>query len=102
MVHIIAKRPYLHIRPFDTPIFSSTHKLVEGVYEFSDLEVIISNSQYFMIFLIICTLRNCSGGKLSFGKLPILEVDGKVLAQSVTILKYVARETGRFEVPVFC
>ena len=48
------------------------------------------------------TLRNCSGGKLPFGKVPILEVDGKVLAQSMTILKYVARETGRFEVPVFC
>lgn len=35
-----------------------------------------------------------ASGKLPFGQLPILEVDGKVLGQSNSIFKYVARETG--------
>ena len=41
---------------------------------------------------------NCSGGKLPFDKLPVLEVDGKTISQSTNILKYVARETGWYYV----
>ena len=40
------------------------------------------------------------GGTLPFGQLPALEVDGKMLAQSLTIFKYVAREVGKW--PFFC
>ena len=41
---------------------------------------------------------NCSGGKLPFDKLPVLEVDGKTISQSTNILKYLARETGWYYV----
>ncbi len=44
------------------------------------------------------TIRNCLGGKLPFDQLPILEVDDKLLTQSTTIFKYVARETGWYEI----
>ena len=42
-------------------------------------------------------LRNFLGGIVPFDQLPILEVDGKILAKSTTICKYVARETGWYE-----
>ena len=35
-----------------------------------------------------------SGGKLPYGQVPILEYDGKILAQTATILKYGGREIG--------
>ena len=35
------------------------------------------------------------GGTLPFGQLPVLEVNGKMLTQSITIFKYVARELGK-------
>ena len=41
------------------------------------------------------------GGKLPFNQLPVLEVDGKFLSQSCTILKYVARETGWYDLSVY-
>ena len=37
------------------------------------------------------------GGKTPFGQLPILEVDGVLISQSNTILRYVAREVGEVE-----
>jgi hypothetical protein len=46
-------------------------------------------------------LRNFLGGIVPFDQLPILEVDGKILAKSATICKYVARETGRYELLVY-
>ena len=36
-----------------------------------------------------------SAGKLPFGQLPVLEVDGSRLAQSVAISRFVANELGR-------
>ena len=35
------------------------------------------------------------GGTFPFGQLPVFEVDGKMLTQSLTIFKYVARELGK-------
>ena len=34
-------------------------------------------------------------GKLPFGQLPLLEVEGKVIAQSIAIGRFVANELGR-------
>ena len=36
------------------------------------------------------------GGKTPFGQLPILEVDGVVLAQSLSIMTYVAEQYGKY------
>ncbi len=44
------------------------------------------------------TIRNFLGGELPFDQLPILEVDDKLLTQSTNICKYVARETGWYEI----
>ena len=34
------------------------------------------------------------GGTLPFGQLPVMEVDGKMMSQSLSMFKFVARETG--------
>ena len=38
------------------------------------------------------------GGKCRFGQLPILEVDGTVLGQSMAILRYLAKEHGTYSI----
>ena len=35
---------------------------------------------------------------MPFDKVPILEVDGKTLSQSINILQYVSRETGWYKI----
>ena len=42
-----------------------------------------------------------TGGKTPFGQLPILEVDGVVIAQSGTIIRYVAEELGKYQSQYF-
>ena len=36
-----------------------------------------------------------SAGKIPFGQLPVLEVDGTLLSQSIAIVRFVANELGR-------
>ena len=44
---------------------------------------------------VCCVLNLCSlGGTLPFGQLPAMEVDGKMMCQSLAMFKFVARETG--------
>ena len=43
---------------------------------------------------MIHTPHNSLGGKLPFGQVPVLEIDGDILSQSMTICKYIGREYG--------
>ena len=43
---------------------------------------------------MVHTAHYSVGGKLPFGEIPVLEIDGEALAQTMTICKYIAREYG--------
>lgn len=44
--------------------------------------------------LMVHIAHHSVGGKLPYGQIPILEIDGEILPQSMTIAKYIGREYG--------
>lgn len=53
-----------------------------------------SEGVFIVEVLMVHTTHHSVGGKLPFGQVPVLEIDGEVLAQTMTICKYIAREYG--------